>query len=99
MSAFVIVDIAIKNEVEYKKYIELITSSVAEYGGSYRVRGGSPETLDGSWTSERIVIMEYPNREIAKAWLNDEKLKAIHNMRRQNAHYCNMILCDGVTDN
>lgn len=96
MSAFIIVDIAIKNEMEYKKYIELITPSVAQYGGKYCIRGGTPETLDGNWTSERIVVMEYPNREIAKAWLNDEKLRPIHDMRRQNAQRCNMIVCDGV---
>lgn len=94
MSALVIVDIIIKNEAEYQVYIEKITPSVKQYGGQYRVRGGSPETLDGNWVSERIVVMEYPSREKAKAWLNDEQLKSIHNMRRANSYKCNMIVCD-----
>ena len=94
MSAFVIVDIAIENEAQYSKYIALITPSVAAYGGRYRVRGGRPETLDGDWHSERIVVMEFPNRETAKAWLADESLADIHNMRRANASRCNMIVCD-----
>lgn len=94
MSVFVIVDIAIKNETEYKKYIDLITPSVKKYNGEYRVRGGGPETLDGEWKSERIVVMQYESRDIAKAWLNDPDLIALHDMRRNNSYYCNMIVCD-----
>ena len=96
MSAFVIVDISIKNLEEYKQYIEEITPSVAAYQGRYMVRGGSPETLDGEWQSSRIVIMEYPDRATAKAWLNAPDLQATHNKRRNNANYCNMILCDSL---
>lgn len=96
MSAFVIVDIRVKNPDEYRRYIERITPSVSRYGGRYLVRGGSPQTLDGDWASERIVIMEYPSRAQAQAWLEDPALKPIHDMRRANSHYCNMLLCDGV---
>ena len=97
MSVFVIVDISVKNEPEYKKYIELITPSVAAYGGRYLVRGGNPEALDGEWQSSRIVVMEYPDRDTARAWLNDDKLKGVHDMRRDNSYYCNMIVCDSLS--
>jgi len=60
MSAFVIVDISVKNEMAYQEYIAEITPSVAAYNGKYLVRGGKPQTLDGNWQSSRIVIMEYP---------------------------------------
>ncbi|QIL88478.1 DUF1330 domain-containing protein [Microbulbifer sp. SH-1] len=96
MSAFVIVDIKIRNPDEYRRYIELITPSVANYGGRYLVRGGKPQTLDGGWISERIVIMQYPSRERAQAWLADPALADIHNMRRNNSYQCDMLLCDGV---
>lgn len=96
MSAFVIVDIKVRNPTEYSRYIELITPSVAQYQGRYLVRGGKPQTLDGDWVSERIVIMEYPSREKAQAWLTDPTLVDIHNMRRENSYQCDMLLCDGV---
>ena len=96
MSAFVIVDIKVRNLSEYSRYIELITPSVAHYGGRYLVRGGKPQTLDGDWVSERIVIMEYPSREKAQAWLEDPTLAHIHDMRRNNSDQCDMLLCDGV---
>lgn len=94
MSAFVIVDIEVSNETEYRRYIEMITPSVREYNGRYLVRGGQPETLDGEWTSSRIVVMEYPDRATAKAWLAAPELADIHNLRRANSSKCNMIVCD-----
>lgn len=98
MSAYVIVDISVKNAEVYREYIEKITPSVAQFGGNYRVRGGQPETLDGDWHSSRIVVMEYPDRQTAIRWLQSPELQPIHQMRRDNAHYCNMIVCDGVAD-
>ncbi|MBX2859373.1 MAG: DUF1330 domain-containing protein [Cellvibrionaceae bacterium] len=94
MSVFVIVDISIKNPEEYKQYIAEITPSLQKYQGRYWVRGGDPETLEGAWQSSRIVIMEYPDRDTARAWLHAPDLKAIHDKRRKNAHFCNMIICD-----
>lgn len=96
MKAAVIVDIEVENITEYKEYIESVTPTVLERGGSYLVRGGNPETLDGDWISKRMVVMQFPSREIAKAWLNDESLADIHNKRRSNASKCNMIVCDMV---
>lgn len=94
MKAAVIVDIEVKNTDEYKKYIQLITPSVLNRGGQYLVRGGSPETLDGDWVSSRMVVMQFPSKEIAKSWLNAPELAEIHNMRRNNSSKCNMIVCD-----
>lgn len=96
MKAAVIVDIEITNVDRYKEYIERITPTVTQRGGKYIVRGGSPETLDGDWYSSRIVVMEFPSRDIAKQWLNDPEIEDIHNMRRSNSKLCNMIVCDMI---
>ena len=97
MTAAVIVDIEITNSEEYKKYIEKITPSVFARGGRYLVRGGNPETLDGNWHSTRMVVMEFPDKKVAKEWLNDKTLLPLHNMRRDNSSKCNMIVCEMVT--
>lgn len=98
MKAAIVVDIEIHNLKEYKEYIELITPSVLERNGRYLVRGGSPETLDGDWQSSRIVIIEFPSKDIAIAWLNAPELKHIHDMRRNNASKCNMLVCEMAED-
>ncbi len=93
-TAAVIVDIEVTNPAAYAEYISRITPSVLARGGRYLVRGGQPETLDGDWHSSRIVVMLFPTRDIAKDWLHDPELKEIHDMRRNNANRCNMIVCD-----
>lgn len=96
MAVLVIVDIKISDLTTYKEYIELITPSVHACGGRYIVRGGNPQTLDGDWTSERIVVMEYPDEDTARSWLNDPELAHIHQMRRDNSSQCNMIVVEQI---
>ena len=96
MPAYIIVDIEIQHRELYQDYIRLITPSLKKYLGHYLVRGGNPETLDGAWESERIVVMQFPSKLLAKNWLNDSDLNFIHQMRRDHSKKCNMILCEGV---
>jgi uncharacterized protein (DUF1330 family) len=48
MSAYVIVDIDITDPVEYELYRKLAYPVIAEFGGKYRVRGGTTELAIGS---------------------------------------------------
>ena len=41
---------------------------IAAYGGKYLTRGGKAETLEGDWTPNRIVILEFDSTDTAKAW-------------------------------
>ena len=40
MSVYVVVDNEVHQPEEYAKYLELITPTVAEYGGEYVIRAG-----------------------------------------------------------
>ena len=42
-------------------------SVTAAYGGRYLARGGSVETLEGSWLPSRLVILEFPTVELGRA--------------------------------
>jgi uncharacterized protein (DUF1330 family) len=68
MSAFVIVEIEIRNPETYERYKQLAPPSIAAYGGRYVVRGGEVETLEGNWKPARLVILEFPTTELARAW-------------------------------
>ncbi len=68
MSAFVIVEIEIRNPETYERYKQLAPPSIAAYGGRYVVRGGEVETLEGEWKPKRLVVLEFPTVDLARAW-------------------------------
>jgi uncharacterized protein (DUF1330 family) len=68
MSAFVIVEIEIRDPETYERYKQIAPPSIAAYGGRYVVRGGTVETLEGTWQPKRLVVLEFPTIELAHAW-------------------------------
>ena len=95
MSAYVIVDIDVTNPEGYKEYARLAPAAVTLFGGRYIVRGGANETLEGDWHAKRLVILEFPNRESAKAWLNSPEYAPARKLHHQHAK-SNMVLVEGI---
>jgi uncharacterized protein (DUF1330 family) len=48
MSAYVVVQVEVKDPVRYEDYKRLVPASLAKYGGRFVVRGGRTETLEGT---------------------------------------------------
>jgi uncharacterized protein (DUF1330 family) len=95
MKAYVIVDVDIKDPVRYEDYKKLTPASLVSYEGKFVVRGGKAETLEGSWKPGRLVVVEFPSMEKAKAWWSSEgyaPAKAI----RQSASVTQMIVVEGA---
>ncbi len=95
MSAYVIVDIDVKDTTVYKEYIGLAPATVASYGGKYLARAGRTEKLEGEWVPKRLVILEFESLDRAKAWLNSPEYAPIKKLRHQAA-VSNMVAIEGV---
>jgi uncharacterized protein (DUF1330 family) len=94
MSAYVIVDIEVTDLEGYKDYVKAAPPTLAIYGGRYIARGGATETLEGEWQAKRLVILEFPSAEQAKAWLNSPEYAPARALRHKYAN-TNMVLVDG----
>lgn len=95
MSAYIIVDVKVTDPARYEEYKKLTPGSLAPYQGKFIVRGGATETLEGDWNPGRIVVVEFPSSERAKAWWSSDgyaPAKAI----RQAASITRMILVEGA---
>ena len=68
MAAYVIADIDVIDPVRYEDYKRLVPLSIGKYGGRFVARGGEVETLEGSWTPGRMVIVEFPSLARAREW-------------------------------
>ena len=96
MPAYLIVDITVKDSTAYDEYKKLAPSSIARYGGRYVARGGATEVLEGTWTPSRLVILEFPTTDQARAWWSSPEY-AEAKLMRQRSSTTNMVLVEGLT--
>jgi uncharacterized protein (DUF1330 family) len=66
--AYVIVDINVTDPVQYEQYRALAGPAVEAGGGRFIVRGGATEVLEGDRVPNRVVILEFPSMDAARAW-------------------------------
>ena len=95
MTAYVIASINVTDPEKYKNYMAVSPTAVAAAGGKFIVRGGNLEILEGDWSRPRVVIIEYPTREAAKAFY-DSALYVAARAEREGAAEFSMIVVDGV---
>jgi uncharacterized protein (DUF1330 family) len=90
MAGYVIVDVEVHNPDGYKAYTSQVAATIAAHGGRFIVRGGDYETKEGNWQPQRIVILEFPGIEAARAWYDSPEYQAILPIRQANS-YCNFL--------
>lgn len=81
---YVFVEIAVTNPEAYEGYKAAVAPMVAAAGGRYLVRGGKSEAREGAPPAGRVVILEYPSFEAAKAFLESPEYQAIIHLRTDN---------------
>lgn len=95
MAAYVLNDMEITDPALFEEYKKLSPATVAQYGGRFLARGGRTETLEGDWSPRRLVIIEFPSVEQAKAW-SDSPEYAPAKRLRQRAAKSNLLVIEGV---
>ena len=68
MAAYVIAHVDVKDPVRYEDYKKMVLPTITAYGGRFLARGGTVESLEGEWRPQRLVIVEFPSAEQARAW-------------------------------
>ncbi len=95
MAAYLISDLEIRDAEAMARYRSLAAPSIAFYGGRYLVRGGAVDTLEGGWTPESIVVVEFDSLDQARAWYaSPEYAEALK--ERRIALDRRLILVEGV---
>ena len=95
MKAYIIVDVTVTDPLLYESYKKLTPGSLEPFNGKFVVRGGTCETLEGGWTPERIVVLEFPSKQEAQAWWSSSVYAPAKAMR-QAAASTRMILVEGA---
>jgi len=78
------------------EYLRRIDATLEPFGGVFRVHGDPAELLEGDWSGDLIVI-EFPDRQRARAWYASPAYRAILPLRTENS-VGDVILIDGVSE-
>ena len=95
MPAYVIVNITVRDPVRYEEYKRLATPSVSAYGGRYVARGGAVDVREGDWSPSRLVVLEFPTVQQARAWWDSPEYapaKAV----RQSCADAQLVITEGL---
>lgn len=95
MPAYVIVEVETTDAELMAAYRERNAPIVAQYAGRFLVRGGACEMLEGGWSPERVVGIEFPSVEAATMWWSSPEYAEPKSMR-QRAGRTRMIVVEGV---
>ena len=68
MTAYIIVDVEVTDVAKFAAYTALAPEAIAANGGRYLVRGGEMAVLEGDWSPQRVVVLEFPDMAAAKAF-------------------------------
>jgi uncharacterized protein (DUF1330 family) len=96
MKAYLVLDLSVNDFGGFRKYIAEIPAFIARHSGKYIVQGVSPTTIEGDWKPERMVIIEFPQREKAQAFLSDPEIRDLFEVRH-NTTTSKLVLVDGCT--
>lgn len=82
---YVIAEISVTHPEPYEDYKAAVAPMVAEFGGTYLVRGGRIDAREGAAPAGRIVVLEFPSFAAAQAFNDSPEYAAIVHMRTDNA--------------
>ncbi len=93
MAGYIIGEVEVTDRTKYEEYIKVAPPTIVAYGGSYIVRAGKAENLEGDWDPKRIVVLEFDSFERAKEWWASEEYRDPKALR-QSASISNIIVVE-----
>ena len=85
MPALVLVEVSIHNPELYEAYKKHTLATIQKFGGRFVVRGAKTESLEGDWSPERLVILEFSDVQTAKDWWSSPEYTIAKSIRYQAA--------------
>lgn len=94
MNAFLIIDLSIHDPRLFSEYLTMIPFFVKKHLGRYIVQGAEATVIENEWRPEKVVVIEFPSRKNAEAFLSDPEAKELFKLRHKSTT-SKMILVDG----
>jgi uncharacterized protein (DUF1330 family) len=92
--AYLVVDAKSTDPERMVEYRRLSTIAVEKFGARFLVRGGAYAVLEGGWTPQRMVVIEFPDMEKARTFYDSPEYVAARKAREGVSSF-DMVLVEG----
>jgi len=96
MKAYLLLDLTIHDFDRFRPYIAGIPAFIEKHSGKYIVQGVQPTIMEGDWKPERMVVIEFPSRQNAEAFLIDPDCQDLFRVRHETTT-SGLVLVDGCS--
>ena len=96
MSAYLLVNVDIKDNEKYKEYLKATPSIIKKFGGKFLVRGGDFEVYEGNWNPKRLVVVKFESMQKAKQFYDSPEYNAVKELRQSSA-YTEWVFVEGLS--
>jgi uncharacterized protein (DUF1330 family) len=77
MSVYVIVQLSIHDRSRYDAYAAAMPATLTQHGGTVLAADDGPRVLEGEWTGDRVVLLQFPDRDAFRTWASSPEYQAI----------------------
>ena len=95
MAAYLIADLTITDPEGFRAYQQRVGATLDPYGGTFLVRGGAHETMEGDWHPQTLVILQFDSVAQVWRWYQSPEYMALSDLRKQSA-MTQAIVVEGV---
>ena len=95
MAGYVVADLlSVRDPDSFGEYREKVGATIEQYGGQFRVVGGTVDALEGDW-QPTLVVLEFESAERARAWYDSDEYRPLKELRHRSAD-ARLIIVEGV---
>ncbi len=95
MPAYVMADVEITDATAYEGYRARVPASLQPFGGTFLVRGGATNLVEGDWHANRVVLLAFDDVTKARGWYESPAYVEARAIRR-SASRGSLALVEGV---
>ncbi|MFT6407142.1 MAG: hypothetical protein ACJAQ6_000552 [Arenicella sp.] len=98
MTVYIVSQLTIHDRVEYEKYESQFDQVFSKFDGKLLSVDEDPLVLAGEWQATRLVIVEFPSKEEAFAWMQSADYQRISKHRNAGSSLSSILVKSSVAD-
>ena len=77
VTVYAIAQLSIHDRARYDRYMTAFMPVFAKYGGRLLAADERPGLVEGQWSGDKVVLMEFQDRDAFTAWANSPEYQEI----------------------